>query len=295
MSQETGYFLVGKHALPKRPGIRKGPPESVQGSAILSAAGPGLLEHARSGGTTGMEGIAGARFRVDSGRGTRWANGRLLSLPATARQRPGQSGLTLVELLIALALIGFILLGVAPLFIASVKSNYSANEYTSINMIARDRLEQLMNRSFTDAELNPGVKANDLSPVLPDPKTGIPPASGGIGNPFSITYQVTQWSIPPSTGAGSPATAPPGSTSCASAPCFNPTRVTALNNPFQYKRIDVTVVSGTGLLGIGARVSRVSGCLANPSPALTAADCSTPGVICSQKDACAIGDPAHCS
>ena len=233
-----------------------------------------------------MEGIAGARFRVDSGRGARGASARLLSLPvATARRRPGQSGLTLVELLIALALIGFILLGVAPLFIASVKSNYSANEYTSINMIARDRLEQLMNRSFTDAELNPGVVVNDLPSVLPDPKTGIPPVSGGIRNPFSITYQVTQWSIPPSTGAGSPATGAP----------FDPTRVTALNNPFQYKRIDVTVVSGTGLLGIGARVARVSGCLANPSPAQTAADCSSPGVICSRNDACAIGAPAPCS
>ncbi|MGH9315805.1 MAG: type IV pilus modification PilV family protein [Thermoanaerobaculia bacterium] len=285
MSQETGYSLMGKRALPKRPGIRKDPPESVQESAILSAAGSGVLAGVPSGGRTRMEGIAGARSRVDSGRGARGASARLLSLPvATARRRPGQSGLTLVELLIALALIGFILLGVAPLFMASVKSNYSANEYTSINMIARDRLEQLMNRSFSDAELNPGVVVNDLPSVLPDPKTGIPPASGGIRNPFSITYQVTQWSIPPSTGAGSPATGAP----------FDPTRVTAASNPFQYKRIDVTVVSGTGLLGIGARVSRVSGCLANPSPALTAADCSSPGVICSQGDPCAIGAPAPC-
>jgi len=199
-------------------------------------------------------------------------------------RRPGESGLTIVELLIALALIGFILLGVAPLFIASVKSNYSANEYTSINMIGRDRLEQLMNRSFTDTELNPGVVVNDLPSVLPDPKTGVPPASGGVRNPFSITYQVTQWSIPPSTGAGSPGTGAP----------FNPTRVTTVNNPFQYKRIDVTVVSGTGLLGIGARVSRVSGCLANPAPAVKVADCSIPGIICSQNDTCALGAPAPC-
>ena len=203
---------------------------------------------------------------------------------ATARVRRGQSGLTLVELLIALALIGFIMLGIAPLFIASVKSNYSANEYTSLNMIARDRLEQLMNRSFTDAELNPGVVVNDLPSSLPDPTTGVPPVSGGIRNPFSITYQVTQWSVPPSTGAGSPATGAP----------FNPTRVTAANNPYQYKRIDVTVTSSTGLLGIGARVARVSGCLSNPAPALTAADCGNPGVLCSLTDSCALGAPAPC-
>lgn len=192
-------------------------------------------------------------------------------------RRAGQSGLTLVELLLALALIGFILLGVAPLFIASVKSNYSANEYTSINMIARDRLEQLMNRSFTDTQLIPGVYANDLPATLPNPKTGVPDSTiDSVVNPFRITYQVTQWSIPPSdpTQAGSPATGAP----------FNPTRVNTLNNPFQYKRIDVTVTSNTGILGIGSRVSRVSGCLANPSPARDVGDCTSPGIICSVVD-----------
>ncbi len=136
-----------------------------------------------------------------------------------------------------------------------------------------------MNRSFTDAQLNPGVHANDLPATLPDPTTGVPPASGGIKNPFFNLlpiYQVTQWSIPPSDPLlpGSPATGAP----------FNPTRVVTANNPYQYKRIDVTVTSNTGLLGIGARASRVSGCLANPAPAQTAADCGSPGVICSAVD-----------
>ena len=60
-----------------------------------------------------------------------------------ARRR--EAGVTLVELLIASVLIALILLAIVPLFITSVKSNYSANEYTSIHNLARDRLEQLMN------------------------------------------------------------------------------------------------------------------------------------------------------
>ena len=42
----------------------------------------------------------------------------------------------MVEMLIAVALLGFMLLGIVPLFLASMKSNYSANEYTSVHNLA---------------------------------------------------------------------------------------------------------------------------------------------------------------
>jgi Tfp pilus assembly protein PilV len=184
-----------------------------------------------------------------------------------------EAGLTLVELLIALALLGFVLLGIAPLFIASMKSNYSANEYTSIHMMARDRLEQLMNKPFGDAALSVGVHGNDQPPKLPDPTTGIPPAAGGVDNPFTITYQVLQYSIASLDTGTTPVNA-----------AFAPTRVTAGGNPFDYKRIDVTVRSGTGPLGIGSRVARVSGMVGNPSPAL---NLSVP-------DTCALGTETVC-
>ncbi len=51
-------------------------------------------------------------------------------------------------MLIATFLLALILLSIAPLFITSVKANYSANEYTSIHNIARDKLEQLMSLPF---------------------------------------------------------------------------------------------------------------------------------------------------
>ena len=36
-----------------------------------------------------------------------------------------------------------------------------------------------MNLPFNDAQLSPGVHVSDLPPVLPDPTTGVPPASAG--------------------------------------------------------------------------------------------------------------------
>jgi len=186
-----------------------------------------------------------------------------MKMRSAGRRLPGEAGLTLVELLIAFALLGFVLLGVAPLFIASVKSNYSANEYTSIHVLARDRLEQLMNLPFTDGALSPGVHGNDLPARLPDPKTGISPSSGGVLNPFRVSYQVFQFQIP----AGDTGTVPVNAS-------FTPIRIKDPGLPYQYKRIDVTVTAGTGPLGIGTRASRVSDCLANPFPSanLSAAD-----------------------
>jgi hypothetical protein len=170
---------------------------------------------------------------------------------------PREAGLTLVELLIALALLGFVLLGITPLFIASVKSNYAGNEYTSINMLARDRLEQLMNLPFQDEQLNPGKHDNDLPALLPDPRTGLPPAPGpeAVRNPFRICYQVFQFQIP----AGDVGTV------AKDAP-FTPIAVPAGGQVFQYKRIDVTVTSGSGPLGIGTRKGRVSSVVSNPAP-----------------------------
>ena len=164
--------------------------------------------------------------------------------------RRGEAGLTLVELLISLALLGFVLLGIAPLFIASVKSNYSANEYTSIHNLARDRLEQLMNMPFGNAQLNAGSFGNDLPTTLPDPATGIPPSQ--IKNPLARTYTVQNFTSTAPLATGDPYTL----------------STVGAGNPCQFKRIDVTVTSsnsGTGI-GAGQRTARVSGFVRNPNP-----------------------------
>jgi hypothetical protein len=90
----------------------------------------------------------------------------------------------------------------------------------------------------------------------------------GALNPFTITYTVIQFQIPPGTTVAANAS-------------FVPTPIAAFGQAFQYKQIDVTVKSGTGPLGIGTRATMVSGCLANPSPeTITSlapvAGCATP-------------------
>jgi hypothetical protein len=166
--------------------------------------------------------------------------------------------MTLVEMIVAAALFGFVLLGITPLFMASVKSNSSGNEYTGIHMLARDRLEQLMNLPFGHPQLAAGTHCNDLSAMLPDPKTGLLPTPGpnAVRNPFTVTYEVKQFQIPCAGCPGAPA----------AGAAFTPTEITGAGSVFQYKRIDVTVKSGSGLLGIGIRRARVSGIVSNPFP-----------------------------
>jgi prepilin-type N-terminal cleavage/methylation domain-containing protein len=168
---------------------------------------------------------------------------------AQPHQRRREAGLTLVEMLIAVALLGIVLLGIAPLFIMSVKSNVAGNEYTSIHNLARDRLEQLMNLPVADPQLTVGSHANDLPGFLPNPATGILPST--IVNPLSRTYTVAHYT----------------STGGASGTPYTMTNVGA-GVPYDFKRIDVTVSSANGgtALGIGQRTSQVTGFLKNPDP-----------------------------
>ena len=179
----------------------------------------------------------------------------------TNRRNP-ESGVTLVELLIATVLLALILLAIAPLFIMSVKSNYSANEYTSIHNIARDRLEQLMSLPFNDPQLarNTAGTSNDLPTRLPDPRTGLPSATS-VRNTLTISYTVRLFTdTPPADNAQWILT------EVVCSPCNGV--------PYDFKQIDVTVSSVTGpgpgapmsVMGIGSRTARVSGFVRNPTP-----------------------------
>ena len=177
---------------------------------------------------------------------------------SAAGPRALETGLTLVELLIALALLGFVLLGIAPLFLASVKSNYSANEYTSVNVLARDKLEELENLPVNAPDLAEGSHPSspgpngDLPGFLPDPKTGVPPLAGtpGVVNPYKRTWLVTSFHLPQTSTV-------PASNPFVSAP--------VPGAAFDYKQIDVTVETDVGHLGIGSRRSRISGFVQNPN------------------------------
>jgi prepilin-type N-terminal cleavage/methylation domain-containing protein len=65
------------------------------------------------------------------------------SVPRSAG-RPAQSGFSLIEVLIAMALAGLLLIGVLPLFTKSMTNNVEGNQLTEVTNNARLHLEELM-------------------------------------------------------------------------------------------------------------------------------------------------------
>jgi type IV pilus modification protein PilV len=70
------------------------------------------------------------------------------------------NGFTLIEMLIAISIFAIGFLAVASLQVSAGKNNRTASETTAAINIASDRMERLMNASFTDALLNPDPTVN---------------------------------------------------------------------------------------------------------------------------------------
>lgn len=167
------------------------------------------------------------------------------------RPLPGETGITLVEVLVAGALLAGALLAVFPLFLSSRKSNAAAAAYSQANGLAREGLEHRMSLPFDDPRLAAGDHpANDLPSARRDPVTGLPSA---VPNPFRRSYRVRQFSLP------DPATVPRGGP-------FRPLRVRQAGMRFDYKRVDVTVERVVAAPELGNPAARVSAILANPAP-----------------------------
>ncbi len=131
-------------------------------------------------------------------------------------------GLALPEVLVAMTLLAFGLLAIAPLFGGSVKTNASSNQLGNANGLAGEKLEELIGYPATDPRLAvpngfnaaaaPGVSttgpgslvaanafcANDL-PLWYQPATGATsfsatsPGAGWLSFPYSRTYTIEQW------------------------------------------------------------------------------------------------------
>ena len=78
--------------------------------------------------------------------------------PDASARRTRESGLTIVEVPIALALLAFGLLAMAPMFTGAVRTNASAFNLTNANTLAREKMEELIGYPSTDPRL--GVPAN---------------------------------------------------------------------------------------------------------------------------------------
>jgi Tfp pilus assembly protein PilV len=120
---------------------------------------------------------------------------------------PGERGMTMVEVPLALAILSFGLLAIAPLFTGAVRTNASSNQLTNSNTLAREKMEELIGFPSTDARLAVAVGANAAGP----PGTSTT-GTGSIVNTTVNTFcqnDLPRW-YKPATGATSTAATSPG-------------------------------------------------------------------------------------
>ena len=123
--------------------------------------------------------------------------------PAPRRQRR-QRGLTIIEVPIALTMLGFGLLAMAPLFTGAVRTNASSNQLTNANTLAREKMEELIGFPSTDSRLWVPETANAAGPTTASTGTGsIVAVNSGCANDLPSWYK-------PATGQTSWATTSPG-------------------------------------------------------------------------------------
>jgi type II secretory pathway pseudopilin PulG len=131
-------------------------------------------------------------------------------------------GVTLIEVPIAMTMLAFGLLAMAPVFTGAVRTNASANQLTNANTLAREKMEELIGFPSTDARLWVDAQKNAAGPTgttttgsgsivmenticdndLPDwykPSTGetyfsqTSPGVGWFAFPYTRTYTVEQF------------------------------------------------------------------------------------------------------
>lgn len=121
---------------------------------------------------------------------------------SSARRR--EAGMTLVEVLVATAVLGLALLALAPMFTSAVRTNASAYQMTNSNNLAREKLEELSGYPRSDPR---------LAVASPNNASGPTTASVGTGSIVGVNAwcqnDLPRW-YNPETGATSTATNRPG-------------------------------------------------------------------------------------
>ncbi len=102
-----------------------------------------------------------------------------------------QRGMSLVEVLLALAILAFVVLSTAGLFSQAIGLNATGMDYTTVNSYARDRLEDLLSRPWDDAAISiPGWVMGDNAILTVDDTGTLPP-----GCPFRREYEVRTFKL----------------------------------------------------------------------------------------------------
>lgn len=120
----------------------------------------------------------------------------------TAADRRRQRGFSLVEALIAAALIGVVAIGIIPLFTRAMTDNLAGSDYTRVTNYAKSKQEDFSRLRFTEPTIQvPVGQGNLLTTEYMDPtslqwnpyNSASPPA-----NPLAIwtrTTTITQYNI----------------------------------------------------------------------------------------------------
>lgn len=76
-----------------------------------------------------------------------------------------RSGFTLLEVLIAISILTVGLLGVAQMQIMGIKGNYFSANTTAALTLAEEKMEDLLGKNYTDAELTNGNHPDTNNPI----------------------------------------------------------------------------------------------------------------------------------
>jgi prepilin-type N-terminal cleavage/methylation domain-containing protein len=77
------------------------------------------------------------------------------------RTRRSQSGFSMVEALIAVALIGVVAIGVIPMFTRAMSDNMAGADYTRVTNFAKSKEEDFSRLPFNQPTIQPGVGQTD--------------------------------------------------------------------------------------------------------------------------------------
>ena len=172
-------------------------------------------------------------------------------------RRRREAGLTLVEILVAAAVLGVALIALAPMFTSAVRTNASAFQLTNANALAREKLEELSGYPRSDVRLAVAAGANAAVP------TGGTISGASVAVNTWCDNDLPKW-LNPTTGATSTAANRPGAgwflypyTRTYTVEQFDSTLVTRVTSPTLYvvKLVVVTVAPTAGPFP-GLRTSR---------------------------------------
>jgi prepilin-type N-terminal cleavage/methylation domain-containing protein len=174
-------------------------------------------------------------------------------------------GFTLVEVVVALLLTALAMLAIAPLFVGGMKNNAVGWDYSSLNELAKRKIEEILQMNFNDPRVVvPGGTTVTIDGTVVKGKLFLDnnPNSVTINGktfsyPYELVYVVQDYALNdiPASGAPLPANAKDDSDPTWSG--ANPVRYVTVYAASSRKSLQGTAYSSAGLLSSAAQGKQV--------------------------------------